>query len=163
MMARVLALVTCALLFLTACTDEDPATANARFPDAEGVVTSVSFEEIEIDGETRYPIDPEVQSFSTYNANVIPLLSWQNKYVHLGLDDGQVVWVAGIGVVDSKADPPTVYYVGGVLVKVDKNKAIFQDGTVLTLAEGVEPPEQGISVLALIDVNQDKVVSLTSQ
>ena len=48
--------------------------------------------------------------------------------------------MSGIGVVvRNPAVPPVVYY-NGVLVRLDDDLAVFRDGTVLRLADGVTSP-----------------------
>lgn len=114
-----------------------------RIPDAEGVVERISFEEITLDGGRTYGVEKELQSFSTYTLEAVPMLHRLGQYVHLGLNGGKVAWMAGIGIVVRSAEPPVVYY-NGVLVRRDGRRAIFRDGTVLQLAADVRPPiEQG--------------------
>lgn len=155
------------LLLAASCSgggDGGPSAGPApRFPDDEGVVTNVNFERIELDGSRRYPISATISSFSTYNSKVISLLSWKDAYVHLGLDGKDTaVWVAGIGVVDTSADPPVVVYTSGLLKRVDaKRRAIFEDGTVLRLGSGVEAPRPGTRVTATIDAARHLVIKFT--
>lgn len=115
-----------------------------RIPDAEGVVERISFERITLDGGRTYDVDQDLQSFSTYTLEAVPMLHRLGQYVQLGLDGQKVTWMAGIGVVVRSAAPPVVYY-NGVLVRRDGPRAIFRDGTVLQLAPGVNPPvDQGL-------------------
>ena len=116
-----------------------------RHPDAEGVVEEISFDRIILDGGRSYGVAKDLQSFSTYDLAAVPMLHRLGQYVHLGLNGKKVEWMAGIGVVvRSPAAPPVVYY-NGVLVRLDGDRAIFRDGTVLRLAAGVTSPvESGL-------------------
>jgi hypothetical protein len=122
-----------------------------RFPDAEGVATEVTLESIEIDGES-YAIGEDVESFTTRSHEVTPLLTWKEKYVHLGLtDEGDVAWIAGIGTVikEKGKDPVTLYT--GVFERQDAetDRAVFEDGTTLALGRGVALPEPGETLVTL--------------
>jgi hypothetical protein len=115
-----------------------------RIPDAEGVVEKISFEEITLDGGRSYGVRKDLQSFSTYTLEAVPMLQRMGQYVQLGLDGKKVAWMAGIGVVVRGNAPPVVFY-NGVLVRRDGARAVFRDGTVLSLASGVTAPvEQGL-------------------
>lgn len=156
------------LLLALACCSRRQTTdysKTERFPDAEGIVTSVDFERIRLDEDPPHVIDRSVQSFSTYNGKVAPLLSWKSKYVHLGLGDrGRVIWVSGIGVVVDDPETPVVYYTEGVVERVDsKGRVIFQDGTVLTLDGSVEKPAPKSKVTAKIDPQKERVIELLRQ
>ena len=115
-----------------------------RIPDVEGVVEQISFERITLDGGRSYELRKDLQSFSTYTLEAVPLLHRLGQYVQLGLRGKKVAWMAGIGVVVRSGAPPVVFY-NGVLLRRDGQQAIFRDGTVLQLATGVTPPvEQGL-------------------
>ena len=109
-----------------------------RFPDAQGVVTEVSRENIVLENGKRWRLVEKPQSFSTYTLAQVSLLARKGQYVQIGLDGTRAVWIAAIGAV-TRVDPPVVYY-NGELVRVDKGQAIFEDGTVLRLAPGVTAP-----------------------
>lgn len=143
----------------------DDYSKQTRFPDDEGTVTAVDFEDIQIDGSRKHPIRPDVQSFSTYTGKITPLLGWMGKYVHVGLDhEGRTIWIAGIGVVIDATDRPTVLYLNGELLRVDsQNRAIFRDGTVLRLDRGVTPPSRKKPLKATIDPARHVVVELAEQ
>lgn len=132
------------VLLFVACTRPEPVdfSKTSRFPHDQGVVTDIDFESVQLDGSRKHPINREVQSFSTYNGKVTALLSWKNKYVHVGLDESKtVIWISGIGVVDRNVDPPIVRYANGLLKRIDsKRNAIFADGTVLKLAKDMQIP-----------------------
>lgn len=130
-----------------------------RYPDDEGVATAVSLEQVTLDGERTYPLARNLRSFSTYTLKLEPVLGRQGHYVQVGLDQGKVVWLAGIAaVVAPTADhpEPSVYYTG-TLVRRDGNRLIFQDGTVLRAVDDLpELPEARITVR--IDPRIGKVV-----
>jgi hypothetical protein len=122
-----------------------------RVPDAEGVVEEVSFDRITLDGGRSYGVRKDLQSFSTYDLAAFPMLQRQGQYVQLGLRGRQAAWMAGIGVVVRKPGAPPVVYYNGVLLRLDGRRAIFRDGTVLRLADGVTPPVPQGLVRAEID------------
>lgn len=132
-----------------------------RYPDAAGEVTEINLRELQLDEGKRYSISNQVASFSTYNRRVTPLLSWQGKYVHIGIEDNQVIWIAGIGIPDKTADPPIVFYTNGALSQIDSDRRlIFEDGTVLRLDPSVGEPPRGSHLTAKIDASSGLVVEL---
>jgi hypothetical protein len=142
-----LVLVAGALLFVGCGEGDDDRLVldgRPRVPDAEGVVEKISFEQITLDGGRSYEVQKDLQSFSTYTLEAVPMLHRLGQYVQLGLGGKQVTWMAGIGVVVRSSTLPVVYY-NGVLVRREGRRAIFRDGTVLQLAPGVQPPiDQGL-------------------
>jgi len=130
-----------------------------RFPDAEGVVEKISFEQITLDGGRSYGVREDLQSFSTYDLAAVPMLHRLGQYVQLGLDGKKVAWMAMIGEVVRGAAPPVVYY-NGVLVRLDGDRAIFRDGTVLQLADGVTSPVDHGLIRAELDPALHRVRSL---
>ena len=130
-----------------------------RTPDAEGVVEQISFDRIVLDGGRSYGVRKDLQSFSTYDLAAVPMLVRLGQYVQLGLDGKKVAWMAGIGVVVRTGAPPVVYY-NGVLVRRDGDRAVFRDGTVLRLADGVTSPVETGFVRAEIDPAQHRVRAL---
>lgn len=161
MIRRLAGAAGCAMLLLAACGSSgsvmEPGVV--RVPDDAGVATDVTLERIQIDGERTYEISPQVESFTTRSHRITALLSWEKRYVHVGLDDDRAIWIAGIGVVSG--DPPTVIY-SGVLEAFDDDDhvATFEDGTTLTFADDVEPPEPGREIVVEIDVDSDTVTSV---
>jgi hypothetical protein len=121
-----------------------------RIPDVEGVVEQISFERVTLDGDRSFAVEKDLQSFSTYDLAAVPMLHRLGQYVQLGLNGKKVDWMAGIGVVVRGTAPPVVYY-NGVLLRVDGDRAIFRDGTVLRLADGVTTPVENGMVRAEID------------
>ncbi|HVW33192.1 MAG TPA: hypothetical protein VHL53_11685 [Acidimicrobiia bacterium] len=130
-----------------------------RFPDAEGVVEQISFDRITLDGGRTYGVRSDLQSFSTYDLAAVPMLVRLGQYVQVGLDGKKVAWMAGIGVVVRTGAPPVVYY-NGVLVRCRGDRAVFRDGTVLRLADGVTSPVAAGFVRAEIDPARHRVQAL---
>lgn len=133
-----------------------------RPPDDEGVVTAIAddFSTITIDGERTYEISDTLQSFSTTDGSTQPLLRRLRQYVHVGLEGGTAVWVAGIAAVVDTGEP-LVFYRGEVSALRGGRSVAFTDGTVLRIADGVTLPKPGDHVLATIDATRDVVVELS--
>ena len=130
-----------------------------RIPDAEGVVEQVSFEKVTLDGGRSYGVRKDLQSFSTYDLAAVPMLQRSGQYVHLGLDGKKVAWMAMIGAVVEGGAAPVVYY-NGVLLRLEDDRAIFRDGTVLQLADGVTSPVETGFVRAELDPALHRVRAL---
>ena len=160
---RVLALGLAAtlLLLLVACAGGEPQLdvlgGSPRYPSAEGLVESVTIGDITLRGGRRFPLAEELASFSTYTLEPIPLVHRVGQYVHVGLEDGAVAWVATIGAV---GNGETVVYAGKLLHVDDERRAIFSDGTVLRLGEDVEPPAVGTRVRVEIDAAEGVATSI---
>jgi hypothetical protein len=131
-----------------------------RVPDDVGIVSDATLDRIELDDERTYDIREDVESFKTRSHAITALLSWEGKYVHIGLDeDEKVRWIAGIGTVSG--DPETVYY-SGVFERLGSGRrAFFEDGTVLRLARGLETPRRNQEVVCELDPGRDLVTKLT--
>lgn len=158
--ALVLAAV-CALTAIACGGEETVLSRDVRIPDDEGVVTEVSLERIQLDGERTYVLADEVESFTTRSHEVSPLLGWEGKYVHVGLDGGeQVSWVAGIGTV-VRDDPPYTLYTG-VFSRLDDEtgRAVFADGTALEVSDGLRFPQAGSEAVVTIDPERHLVTGL---
>jgi hypothetical protein len=156
--------VTVAALALAGCADDDGAAdfaldGSPRFPDDEGVVTSVSIGELELDDDRTYGMSVELESFSTYTMELEPVLGWDGHYVQVGLDGDTVVWIAGVA--DVFPGPPLTAYYTGQLVEIDADrKLVFRDGTVLQLADGVRPAADEGSVVVEIDAAAHRAVDV---
>lgn len=149
------ALLGAAVVLLVACSNGDSTPAvgsdtRGRVPDDHGVVSSVTLEQVTLDGKRTYDVSDEVRTFSTYDRALQPLLGFENRYVHVGLRKGKVVWLAGIGAV-VPGKPPAVYYTGTVREVDEEKGVVFGDGTVLRLADGVEAPGKAAVVQVKID------------
>lgn len=161
------AAVTAASLLLGACAGSGDAAAvkldgSPRRPDVEGIVVEASADGVTLDGDRPYKVSPKLMSFSTYNRQVVPLASTRGAYVQAGLDDDTIVWISKIGpVVKDAAGHATVQY-QGELVEVDLPYLVFEDGTVLRLQAGLEPPEDPLGPLhAVIDAKKRVVQGAT--
>ncbi|MEX2537791.1 MAG: hypothetical protein WD646_03970 [Actinomycetota bacterium] len=130
-----------------------------RIPDDVGIVSDATLDRIQLDGERAYEIREDVESFKTRSHAITALLSWEGKYVHIGLaEDEKVRWIAGIGTVSG--DPKTVFY-SGVFERLGSGRrAYFEDGTVLRLAAGVDTPRKDQEVVCELDPVKDLVTKL---
>lgn len=130
-----------------------------RLPDVEGVVEEISFESVTLDGGRTFEVRKDLQSFSTYDLAAVPMLQRLGQYVQLGLDAKKVAWMAMVGAVVRGAGAPVVYY-NGVLLRLEGRQAIFRDGTVLQLADGVTSPVDQGFVRAELDPALHRVSAL---
>ena len=150
---------------LGACrTENEPAPkeifgSGPRIPDDQGIATGVDFERITLDDKRSYNISSEVQSFSTYDGTVTPLLHHKGRYVQLGLEKREVEWVAGIGIL--QADQ-TVFY-NGTVEKVDRKTLTFEDGTVLKMTNVVQAPGVGQRIRARIAPAKQGIIEIVPQ
>jgi hypothetical protein len=148
-------------LLLAGCSEKSVLEEGGpRVANDVGVATDVTFDRIQLDGERTYEIDESVESFATRSHHVTSLLSWEGKYVHVGLDDDdRAVWIAGIGILSGK--PAKVRY-SGVFESfdADRQRATFEDGTVLEFASSVKAPERGREVVVEIDAERDLVTKI---
>ncbi len=132
-----------------------------RLPDDVGIVSDSTLERIQLDGERTYQLRDDVESFKTRSHAITALLSWEGKYVHIGLDDDKKVrWIAGIGTVSG--EPKRVYY-SGIFERFDRGsrRAFFEDGTVLRLADGLGAPRGTGEIVCELDPLRDLVIKLT--
>jgi hypothetical protein len=157
-----------ASIALASCSPKAPdsATKQVRFPDDEGIVTqaSLSPDVIQLDGKRMYKITRGVESFSTYNGKLRPILGWKERYVHIGLDKAhRVVWIAGIGNVNEAVEPFQVYYTNGLLKRVQDGQLIFADGTVFKLGPGVAAPKVGSKYIVTLNAETHRVMKVVQQ
>ena len=152
---RLVAVALGLVALLSACSKDGGADGGVvldgrpRFPDQEGIVEAVSRTSLTLDGGRTYRVSPELQSFATQTMEAVPLLGREGQFVHVGLEDGTVVWFATIAE-PFAGDPPTAYYTGH-LVRIDDGRAIFRDGTVLRLGADVSSPAPSGFVQVEID------------
>ena len=109
--------------------------AATRIPDVEGIVSAASTDRIVID-DVAYDLAPDASSVSTYTFDPVPVRV--GTFVHAGVRDHLVRWVATIGIV-SRTTPPRVHYTGRLL-RTANGRAIFDDGTALRV-----PPDLHLS------------------
>ncbi len=146
-----------------------PLDGSPRHPSDAGVLTALDdeFASLVLDGETRYRVSRTVQSFAGPDGSTQPLRSRIGQYVQIGVEAGEVVWVAGIGaVVRVPGQPEQVLYMGRV-VEIDGDEITLLDGTVLQLAagksiEGKPTRDAPVTVLLHLDVVTDTVVEVQS-
>lgn len=168
-MRRALAFLALSLLIGGACSgrgSEPIFGSGPRFPSAEGLVSDITFKQVVLDEGRRFVIREDVQSFSTYDGSVTPLVQLKGRYIHVGLDDSKrVEWVAGIGLVIGADSPGVGVVYNGVVKKVEvgKRRVIFEDGTVLTLAKQVPLPKRGQRISAKIQPFKRVVVEIVPQ
>lgn len=156
------ALVACGV---AACASQPPVVkldGSARVPDAEGIVRSASINGLSLDGNRRFKVSKKLISFSTYNREPVALASTVGAYVHLGLRDGTVVWLAKVGVVSADATGHRTVQYQGDLVTAAATRLTFKDGTVLTLADGLRAPADATGpTYVVIDADKHRVQGAT--
>jgi hypothetical protein len=131
-----------------------------RPPSDQGVVSAVSRTSLTLDGRRTYRLTPKLQSFSTSTLTVVSVLQRKGQYVLVGARKGTVGWVASVAAV-LPTRPPAVYYEGR-LQRVEGHQAVFRDGTVLVMAEGL-PQQQPGPKLVRLDPARHLVVELTPE
>lgn len=109
-----------------------------RVPSDQGLVTEASLSQLTLDGKRTYSLSQTVESFSGYNLTLRPLLTWKFKYVSIGVEEKKVVWIAGLGLLDSQKTPPVVHLANVKLDSVHEGYLIFRSGTALKLAPKVK-------------------------
>ena len=161
--SRLPRLIVVGALLLASCatsdTDRLVLDGRPRPPDAEGVVEKISFESVTLDGGRTFEVRKDLQSFSTYDLAAVPMLHRLGQYVQLGLRDKKVAWMTMIGGVVEGGAAPVVYY-NGVLLRLEGDRAIFRDGTVLRLIDGVTSPVEAGFVRAELDPSLHRVRAL---
>jgi hypothetical protein len=155
-----------AVALLAACGGSDAKLrldGSPRVPDDEGVATVITRTRIQLDGKRSYGVDPKFVSFSTYDGQLEPMVIRRNQYVQLGVRGHTAIWMAGVAAV-VPLPAPSVYYIGR-LKRVDGDRLIFWDGTVLTRRHGLAAPKpvraDGRRVEARLDPKTHRVVELT--
>lgn len=137
-----------------------------RVPDDEGVVTALDVEAktLTLDGKRSFQISEDVRSFSALDLSIQPLADAADSYVQVGLDGGTITWLGRIAKV-VPTDPPRAFYVGRFERVEDADggrRIVFGEGTVFSLADGVEPPpeSEGQVLQAEIDPAARRVTAL---
>lgn len=132
-----------------------------RSPDAEGVVEEIGPGGLKLAGGQGFEIDAAVQAFTTRSHDQVALGALKGRYVHVGLNEqGRVAWIASVGIVPEGQD--RVYYTG-VPDRRDDDRVVFEDGTVLRVAPGVDVPELDGEWAVVLDVNRKAIVELQRQ
>lgn len=171
-----------AALVLAACGGGDSARAgdsgrfvaldgSPRVADDAGVVTAIDpdFATLAIDGERVYEIHDEVQSFASMDGTTLPLRDRLGQYVHVGVEDGTIVWVGSIGsVLRVEGERETVVYLGSIAgFDGEARQLRMRDGTVFVVADEVDAtsvvgpePDQPLPATLRIDVATDEVVEI---
>ena len=128
-----------------------------RVPDDEGVVTALDVDgmSLTLDGERSYQVSEQLRSFSALDLSIQPLADVDGAYVQVGVDGQTIVWVGRIARI-VPSDPPRVYYVGR-LARIedseDGRRAVFREGTVLTLGDSVEPPAGSTDQILQVEID----------
>ena len=154
------AIVAVALLAGACSSDSEPAVlldGSPRTPDDQGVATALTHESITLDGRRTYDVSEDLVSFSTYDRKIEPMLTREGQYVHIGVDDGEMVWMAGIASVVRTASGDAVFYTGRLRSATD-TRATFVDGTVFEVADGVEFPEDARKRLLQVRIDPKRHV-----
>lgn len=141
--SRWAALVVAASVLVGCSSDAGVSIDGPRHPDDFGVATDLSRAEITLDDERTYPVSSDLISFSTYTGEIEPMLSRAGQYVLVGLRDGEMVWMAGLGRPIDLGDRKVALY-NGQLVEIDDGSLVFADGTVIPLADGVAEPRSAL-------------------
>jgi len=81
------------------------------------------------------------------------------QYVLLGAHGHTADWIGGVSAI-VKGTRPQAFYQGKFLRLDAKRRAIFADGTVLSLAATVKPPAARTVVSAVIDVRRHEIVEV---
>ena len=137
-----------------------------RIADDEGVVTALDVDgrSLTLDGKRSYQVSDQLRSFSALDLSIQPLAGAKDAYVQVGLDGRTVVWLGRIAKL-VPTDPPRAFYVGRFSRVEDSDEGrtvVFGEGTVLALADGVEPPAgaEGQVLQAEIDPSAHRVIAL---
>lgn len=104
-----------------------------RRPDLFGVVVAVDAATVTLQDGTVLALTTSSRVVSSYTQQ--PVVLRARHFVHVGLQDGAADWIAVLGVVP-QAPPGLVVYTG--TAHVQDGEVVFDDGTVLPLAEGVQ-------------------------
>ena len=152
--------------------DDDDAAAGGfvaldgtpRVADAAGVLTEVAedFSSLTLDGDRRFDVDEELQSFAAGDGSIQPVGRYVGNYVQVGLDGAgdTFQWLGSIASVVSLPDQPARAFFTGVLVDVDEDRLVFRSGTVLEADESLEIPDPPAAVVVTIDVGSRAVTSI---
>ncbi|HUR48179.1 MAG TPA: hypothetical protein VMY88_01420 [Acidimicrobiales bacterium] len=151
-----------AVAFAPACGGEDTAPAvvldgSPRHADDEGVITALDVDglSLTLDDKRSYEVSEQLRSFSALDLSIQPLADAKDAYVQVGLDGRTVVWLGRIAKV-VPTQPPRVFYVGRFTRIEDADglrRAVFGEGTVLALGDGVEPPPDSVGAVLQVEID----------
>ncbi|MEO7804902.1 MAG: hypothetical protein ABIS18_11520 [Actinomycetota bacterium] len=149
-------------IFLVACQRSRPATTSildspTRSPNDEGVVTGVTNERITLDNKRFYKVSPKTESFIASSKQLTSIISTDHRYVQLGIKSGTVIWISTVGIV-TRTDPPIARYTGTFLRKDADGRAVFKDGTVLSVRSGVKFPDVNKKIAVTIDPSAHEII-----
>lgn len=131
-----------------------------RRPNAEGVVTEVTFDKLTLDGSRTFRVHPKLQCFDSATLRTVPLLQRKGTYVQLGVAGETVRWLAGYSAVVELPGQPAMAFHVGTVVRSEAGEIVFRDGSVLKVAPGVQPAPAGAVARADIDVARHAVIAL---
>jgi hypothetical protein len=132
-----------------------------RFANDEGVVSAVSLTSLTLDGKRTYKVDRKMRAFDTTTLQAVPLLTRKGMFVQIGHGGRTVAWLASYTLVVSLPGRPTTSFHTGKLKAPDKGRAVFTDGSVLSVAPGIVIPRAGREARADIDVGTHRVRAFT--
>ena len=132
---------------------------SARFPDDEGVATALDRRSITLDGKRTYRVSDQLRSFSTYTRELEPMIGRRGQYVQIGVEDGVMVWMAGISRLVDVEGRPAAYYTGRFR-GVERGRFVFTDGTTFAVDDDVSRPPESADVTARIDIATRRIVEL---
>lgn len=132
---------------------------SARFPDDEGIATSLDRRSITLDGERTYRVSDQLRSFSTYTRELEPMIGRRGQYVQIGVEDGVMIWMAGISRLVDVDGRPAAFYTGKFRGQ-ERGRFVFTDGTTFAVGEGVARPRRGVHVTATIDAETRRIVEI---
>ena len=166
-MRRALGLALAITLGLAACTrGGDPAPhlkldGSPRIANDQGVLTDVDAAHLVLDGRRSYRLSSKLKAFASSTMQAVPLAPRRGQYVQVGTSGKFAVWVATFSVIVAlPGKPPTSFYIG-TLKRVAEGRAMFREGTVLDVADGVTAPTPlPQQVRADIDVATHRVIAL---
>jgi len=128
-----------------------------RVPDVEGVVRRVDLRSVELADGRRFTVERDLQLFSTYSLESLPLLGREGQYVQMGVDGKKVRWMASVGAI-VRGSPPSVFYTGHLL-RMEDERLIFRDGTTFRTVRRY--PDALVGSFVIVDIDPDRGVVRT--
>lgn len=134
---------------------------SARRANEAGEVTEASLQKVTVDGKRTYTVPSDLACFSASTLKAQPLLARKGTFVHMGVAGGTVRWIAGYSAVVRLPGKPAVAYHLGALRTLEGRTMVLKDGSVLPLADGVNPPKPEVQSRFEIDVATHKVTAVS--